>query len=298
MSDARIEVDAKNITGESLVWDERRGRLAWVDIPAKRIHTLVLADGEHQTYDPPDFATSIGLREDGGAVVGLLQRVALWDWGDDWQTLAPIEPDKPDNRLNEGKVGPDGAYWVGTMQNNIAADGTPMKITGKTGGLYRVSPNGSLTRLTEDVFGITNTMVWPDDHTLIIGDTTENALYRYTVGEDGRLGRRQPFFEGYERGLPDGSCKDSEGFVWNCRVVGGSCVARIAPDGRLDRVVDIPVSWPTSCAFGGDALDRLFVTSARFTMTEEHLAANPQEGALISVDVGVSGNLEHRFGPR
>ena len=71
---------------------------------------------------------------------------------------------------------------------------------------------------------------------------------------------------------------DAEGYIWNCRVVGGSCLARIAPDGRLDRIVELPCSWPTSCTFGGADLDTLFVTSARFTMTAEHLVTHPHEG--------------------
>ena len=89
---------------------------------------------------------------------------------------------------------------------------------------------------------------------------------------------------------------DAEGFIWNCRVVGGSCLVRFSPDGRIDRVVDLPCSWPTSCAFGGEGLDTLYVTSTRFTMTEDHLAANPQEGGLFAVDAGVSGNPCNRFG--
>ncbi len=70
----------------------------------------------------------------------------------------------------------------------------------------------------------------------------------------------------YERGLPDGSCMDAEGYLWNCRVVGGSCLVRLDGLGKIDRVIELPCSWPTSCAFGGAALDTLYVTSARFTM--------------------------------
>lgn len=79
-------------------------------------------------------------------------------------------------------------------------------------------------------------------------------------------------------------------------MVGGSCLARIAPDGRLDRIVELPCNWPTSCAFGGAGLDTLFVTSARFTMSEEYLAANPSEGGLFVLKPDVRGLLANRFG--
>lgn len=78
---------------------------------AKRIHRLRLAERRHEAWPAPDFPTSIGLRTDGGAIVAMLDRVALWDYGGEFRTLAIIEPDLPDNRLNEGRVGPDGAFW-------------------------------------------------------------------------------------------------------------------------------------------------------------------------------------------
>ena len=81
-------------------------------------------------------------------------------------------------------------------------------------------------------------------------------------------------------------------------MAGGACLARYAPDGTLDRIVELPCSWPTSCTFGGPDLATLFVTSARFTMSPEHLAANPQEGGVFALDVGVAGKAAHRFGSR
>jgi sugar lactone lactonase YvrE len=140
-------------------------------------------------------------------------------------------------------------------------------------------------------------MAWTADGRFITADTMKNQLYSYRLdGTSSQLSDRRLLFGGFERGLPDGSCMDADGYLWNCRVVGGSCLARIAPDGTLDRLVELPCSWPTSCAFGGDDLDTLFVTSARFTMSAEHLQANPHEGGLFAVRPGVRGAREHRFG--
>src|ERR1700748_2100292 len=101
-------LDATDIVGESLVYDERQNALLWVDIGGKRIHRLFLDDRRHELWPTPDFPTSIGLRSDGGAIVGLRDRVVLWDYAEDFRTLAVVEPDLQDNRLNEGCVGPDG----------------------------------------------------------------------------------------------------------------------------------------------------------------------------------------------
>src|ERR1039458_8057377 len=128
MPEPELVFDAEDIVGESLVYDDRRDALVWVDIVGKRIHRLGLADLRHELWPTPDFPTSIGLRADGGAVVGLRDRVALWDFGGDFRTLAIVEPELPDNRLNEGRVGPDAAYWVGTMQDNLHPDGSPKEI--------------------------------------------------------------------------------------------------------------------------------------------------------------------------
>ncbi|TIV61060.1 MAG: SMP-30/gluconolactonase/LRE family protein, partial [Mesorhizobium sp.] len=117
----------------------------------------------------------------------------------------------------------------------------PAAITSDEGQLYRVGSDGDVRRLGEDRFGITNTMVWLPDGRFVTADTMKNALYSYGWDDRaGRLGQAFPFFAGFERGLPDGSCLDAEGHVWNCRVVGGSCLVRIAPDGRLDRIVELP----------------------------------------------------------
>lgn len=293
---AQMVLAAEDEVGESIVWDAPSASLLWVDIAGRRIHRMRPSDGAHRVWRAPDFPTSIGLRTDGGAVVGLTDRVALWNYGNDFTTLALPEPDLPDNRLNEGRVAPDGSFWVGTMQNNLTADGRPKDMDRASGGLYRIDGDGGVTRLAPEAYGITNTMAWTDDGRFITADTLENRLYVYDMAADGMsLSGRKPFAEPLDRGLPDGSCLDARGYLWNCRVVGGSALARFAPDGSLDRIVDLPCSWPTSCTFGGPDLATLYVTSARFTMAPDHLAANPQEGGVFALDVGAAGRPEPRF---
>lgn len=290
-------LDVKNIVGESIIFDDRRNALIWVDIIAGEIHALDLATVAHRVWPTPGICTSIGLRADGGFVVGLEKTVTLWDQGETFEVLAVVEPDLPENRLNEGVVGSDGAFWIGTMQNNMHTDGSPREMTGATGGLYRVAPDGGVHRLCDDAFGIPNTLAWTQDSKLLVADTLENQIYAYRWDPGANtLSGRQVHLPAFDRGLPDGSCMDAEGYLWNCRVVGGNCVIRIAPDGSIARIVELPCSWPTSCTFGGPDYATLYVTSARFTMSEDHLAAAPWEGGVFAVDAGVRGRPCNQFG--
>ena len=289
----------RDVVGESAVWDDRRGCLVRVDIVGRLVHRLDPATGAEESWDAPDFVTSIGLRDDGGAVVGLRRSVALWEFGGAFDTLAVPEPELPGNRLNEGVVGPDGAFWVGTMRDNLDDDGNPRDITASTGAIHRVRADGSAQRLTPQEIGLVNTLAWLPDGRLVTADTLANELHCYAhdpVG--GTLSGRRRFAEPFDRGLPDGSCVDAAGYLWNCRVGGGACLVRHARDGTLDRVVELPCSWPTSCAFGGEDLATLYVTSARFTMSPAHLDAHPQEGAVFALRPGVRGLPAHRFRSR
>lgn len=293
----RIFFEARDIVGESIIWSGDEQALYWVDIGGRRIHRLEVGNGRHETWPTPDFPTSIGMRKDGGFIVGLCREVCLWRPGEAFETFAVPEADLPDNRLNEGRVAPDGAFWVSTMQNNLNADGSPKDMDRNSGAAYRIDPSGAITRLTSNEYGITNTMGWTRDNRFLFADTLANEIYAFDYDPVAkRIADRKTIVRGFDRGLPDGSCLDADDNLWNCRVGGGAAVAQFSAAGELRRVVDLPVSWPTSCTFGGDDLSTLYVTSARFTMSPEHLDANPMEGSLVAVETDIRGVAEPKFG--
>jgi sugar lactone lactonase YvrE len=294
---ARLVGDLRTVVGESLVWSGRDEALFFVDIVGRRIVRYQPATDRFRSWQTPEFATSIGLRSEGGFILGLEKRVCAWTPdGGFGETLAVPEPEVPDNRLNEGAVAPDGSYWLGTMQTNLDAAGNPRAQTRRSGAYYRLTPDLKVERLTPPDYGITNTMAWLPGGRFVTADTVSNTLYAFRMRAPGVIADRTIFNAGFPRGLPDGSCLDEEGCLWNCRVAGGACLVRFAPTGAVDRVVELPCSWPTSCTFGGADLGTLFVGTARFTMSEEHLAGHPQEGALLALDVGVRGVPAHLFG--
>lgn len=227
-ADVKLAYDSRDVVGESVIWSPGQSALYWVDIVGSRIHRFDPHSGDHLEWQTPELPTSIGLCRSGGFIVGLRQRICLWEPGGEFETFAVPKTGLPSNRLNEGVVAPDGSFWVGTMLDNIGPKGEPREAKEATGSLYRVSSDGNVTRLTDLAFGITNTMVWLENGQFITADTTKNALYAFDYhAEKPALLHQRTFAPSLDRGLPDGSCRNASGTVlFNCRVAGGSAVDR------------------------------------------------------------------------
>ena len=283
---------ANDGVGESLQWLAEESALYWVDITGRAIKRFEPRTGRADIWATPGMPAAFVPRQRGGAVVAIDRRVAWFDFTDRFETFVVPEPDLPGNRLNEAAADPLGRLWVGTMQNNIAPDGSPSPIEGKKGALYVIDPSGTCRDASPHRYGITNTLVWRGD-TFITADTTVGELYRFDFdARTGAIDNRRLFAA--EPGFPDGSCLDQEGYLWNARF-GAGCVMRFDPEGRLDRVVNVPVRNPTTCCFGGDGLATLFVTSSRYGLDPAFVAEHPDEGALMALDVGVAGVPTYRF---
>jgi sugar lactone lactonase YvrE len=209
--------------------------------------------------------------------------------------VAP-EKDKPKNRSNDGKCDRQGRFWYGTMINNMADDGSETPITGNTGGLYRIDPDGRVTQF-ENALGIANTFAWTaDNRTMYFGDTFD-AIYAYDFdAAAGRVSNRRVFAKAdtAKYGFGDGSTIDAEGCLWNCRWDGG-CIIRWTPDGKMDQVVKMPCRRVTSCIFGGPDLDTLYVTTVTYGFSPSELADQKNAGGIFALDVGVKGLPDGEF---
>lgn len=252
-------------TGEGALWDAEGQAVWWVDINRFLIHRLDAAGGGVRTWFFAEPPTAIALTDRPGTfVVALASRVILWQPANDARSdFARPDIDHPRVRSNDARADPAGNFWLGTMQNNVAPDGSDIAITDDTlGRLYRIAPDGSWTTAKIGI-GIANTVAWsPDGRRFYFADTLRNVIgvWDYDAAT-GTIANERPFFTGFERGSPDGSAMDSAGYLWNARY-GGSCVVRIAPDGSVDRIVEMPVAAPTTCTFGGPDLKTLYITSA------------------------------------
>jgi sugar lactone lactonase YvrE len=159
------------------------------------------------------------------------------------------------------------------------------------GQLFRVGSDGAYS-VEETEIGISNTLCWsPDRRIFYFGDTLQNEISAYDYDQEtGAISGKRPFFSGFDRGGPDGSAMDCESYLWNCRF-GGGCIVRIAPDGAVDRIVEMPCRDVTTCTFGGSDLKTLFITTASMRQHKgERLA-----GSLFALRVDVPGLPENVF---
>ena len=275
--------------GEGAVWHAAEQSLYWTDINRFIVHR----------YRPEAYATQSWLFDEpvvalnlttvpGRLLIVLATRVAFWS-PDTHPNLAVIHtlPTAPAMRFNDAKVDPRGSLWAGTMRNNVGPDGENLDVDFADGVLYRIDPDGSVSEWMHGI-GISNTLAWSPDHsTFYFGDTIANTIYSFAFDRmNSTISARQPFFSGCDLGLPDGSAMDAEGCLWITRPY-ASCLVRVRPDGSIDRTLSLPVSNPTTCAFGGPDLRTLFITSAR--------SSQRLSGSLFAVETSVPGEPVARF---
>lgn len=270
--------------GESPVWCPQNQCLWFVDIRAPALYRLDPASGAMQRYAMPDLVGMVALATD-GLVVGI--GTGLCRFEPDTGTVGPpflrLDPDHPGNRINDTKAGPDGALWCGTMRDG---GGEP------SGSLYRI--RGDQVDTLRSGIAVPNAICFaPDAGTVYFTDTRQGDI----LSADARADR--PAFEVFAKadvapGRPDGATVDSEGCLWNARY-GGGCIARISPQGDLDRLIELPVTQPTACAFGGPELRTLLITTARQRLSEADCARQPDAGDLFALTCDVAGLAEPRF---
>jgi len=282
-----------DVCGEGAVWHAAHHAVYWTDINRFLIHRLTLADSAVRTwlFDEPVTAVALTDRED-VLVVVLGSQVILWEPASDVRHEPLFGLDEwPKVRLNDARCDPRGSLWIGSMCNNVNADGSSNEASGQDGCLVRVDPDSKVTSWRRGL-GISNTLAWsPDCRHFYFGDSLANVIWVYDYDfSTGAISNERPFLAGFASGLPDGSTMDSEGYLWNCRFY-GNCIVRVAPDATIDRVVEMPVQNITTCTFGGADLTTLFVTTA----SAEAPRGDRLAGSLFSVQTDVRGQPENCF---
>ncbi|MDO9712702.1 SMP-30/gluconolactonase/LRE family protein [Paracraurococcus lichenis] len=286
---ARIAVAAGNTLGEGPHWDAAAVALYWVDIVERQVWRWHPASDARCVWPLPESVSAVFPRRGGGLLVTLASGIAfLSEHGavERWVAPDPVAG----NRANDARCDAAGRLWLGTMQNNIGPQKEDLPVTRATGGLFRIDPDGTVTRWAEGV-GITNALAFsPDGKRLTFADSEANRIDIFDVDPaSGTLANRRRFVEGGP-GVPDGGTMDAEGCLWNARF-GASRLIRYRPDGSVEREVPLPCAQPTSCVFGGPDLRTLYITSARVGMAQP----GPADGALLELAVDVPGLQAHPF---
>lgn len=261
---AQVAVRERAALGEGPTWDAAAGRLIWVDILSARVHTYDPVSGRRTVMATEQHVGAAKPRVGGGLVVNLRDGIGLYgpDLAFSWLVHDPV----PGRRGNDAAVASDGALWAGTMRYDEEPGG---------GSLTRIAPDGTATRaLTATV---SNGTGWsPDGRLMYYADSPTRRIDVFDVAGEGITNRR-PWVRIEEgAGYPDGLTVDADGCVW-VALWDGAAIRRYTPDGRLDRIVELPVLRPTACAFGGAGLSDLYVTTARTGLNRPH----PLSGSLL-----------------
>lgn len=270
------------LVGEGPVWLPGEGVLLWLDIKGQRLFRHDPSTGAARSWSLPDRVGAVIPRAQGGYV--LLAKTGVFTADAPFEKLTQAchpDGDLPDNRFNDAKCDPSGRLWAGSMDDNE---------TLASGRLYRFDSLASPVRVRSDV-NLSNGLGWsPDGRLMYFVETLRRVIwvhdYDLASGEarNARVFVTVPDADGYA----DGMCVDSDGCIWLAHW-GGARVTRLTPQGKVDRVVSLPVPQVASCAFGGAALDTLYVTTAAAGMDARALGEAPLSGSLFAFKPGVKG---------
>ncbi|MDQ0474428.1 SMP-30/gluconolactonase/LRE family protein [Labrys wisconsinensis] len=288
----RIEVlvDVKTILGEGPLWDVDEQRLYWIDSFGCNVFRATADGREVRAWDVPAKIGSMALRRQGGAVLSLQTGFHFLDFkSGETSLIVDPEPDDPTTRINDGKVDKRGRFVAGSMDTMEA---------GPNGALYRLDPDLSLHKLDDGII-VSNGPCWsPDGRIFYFADSWSGEIWAYDYDQDtGAVANRRTFtrIDRSTGGAADGSTVDAEGYLWNAQVYDGKII-RYAPDGSVDRVIDMPVKKVTSVMFGGPELDILFVTSMAKPPLPRFPGDGMLRGSLFAIHgLGIRGVPEMRF---
>jgi sugar lactone lactonase YvrE len=268
--------------GEGPFWDGAQDRLLLVDMLAGAV-VEVDADGGTRRHQVAGVTAALRARRGGGYVLATEDRFVLLHPNLTEETALPPVFTDPLLRMNDGGCDPQGRFYCGTM----AYAETP-----EAGTLYRLDPGGDVSVVLRNVT-ISNGLQWDAaGGTVFYADTPTDRVDRFRFDpESGAFTERRPFVEITGGGHPDGMAIDEEDGLW-VALWGGGAVHRYDADGRLDLVVDLPVTNVTACAFGGPERRTLFISTSRQGLGPDD---EPDAGAVFRFEAGVRGAPQHAF---
>jgi sugar lactone lactonase YvrE len=270
------------ILGEGPTWRPRENAVYWIDLRAPAIFRYDCATGRNETL-PVQLGDRLGamvFTADGRMVVVDRTGLHLVERGQR-RTLAHPDAEQPLNCFNDAKVDGQGRLWSG---------GADTRDTDANGSLWLFDAKAGARRIDTGFICSNGPAFSLDGTRAYFTDSYAYEIWRYDIDPaTGEVGPRRSFAKVKpEDGYPDGMTVDAEGFLWNAHWDGWR-ITRYDPDGRIDRVLQVPVPKPTSIAFGGPDMKRLYITSASLDMTPQQLAEAPWSGCLMACDLDIVG---------
>jgi D-xylonolactonase len=276
-----IAADPRCTVGEGPLWHPDEERIYWVDNIGRKFYRHDPATGTTERVHEGDLVAAFTIQADGSLLLFMDEgRIVHWDEGETTPVVDSLA--KEDGmRFNDVIAGPEGRVLCGTMDDD---DPT-------AGRLYRLEVDGSITEVLERVELANGLGFTPDRERVYLTETNTNRIYRFRYDRTtGEFADRNVFSERAGPGAYDGLTVDEDGSVWSALWDYGGLVEH-APDGTVERVVDLPTRNVTSVTFGGSDYADTYVTTAAYGTDDDELA-----GALLRVDLGVTGAPEFRSG--
>ena len=281
MTNTCVEVvlNAHAAIGESPTWCAAQSCLYWIDVKEPVLHRFDPASGATRRWLLASDVGAFALDEDfGGAAVAMRTGLFHLDFASGAQTLlAPPPFDPALHRFNEGACDPGGRLWLGVMFDPL----TPGVCAPVAGSMQSYTPMSGL-RAEPDAAELHNGMAWSaDGRWFFVSHSQAGIVWCFAFADNGRISDRRMFaaIPGAD-GIPDGAACDTDGGYW-CALHGGGRLRRYTRDGAVDCDIALPVSQPTMCAFAGDDLDVMYVTSAAHGLSAEQRRREPLAGALL-----------------
>jgi len=274
-------INCENVLGESPLWDPSRETLFWVDIDLGLLYEYQPSSPNLKVHHIGQKLGCIALTETDNLLLATEFGFAFYRPGDPTPAnFMDVIPHGVGSMFNDGKVSPDGEFWVGS------------KGPRRTSTLYRLSCDLTCSIILDGI-SISNGIGWSLDgkffyHT----DSLDHAIYRYSL--QGSEPTRKELFYTPPLGTPDGLTIDSDGNLW-VAIWDGGRVVQLSPEGKEIAQILLPVSRPTSVTFGGPDLRTLYITSASVDLPEDEKSAQPYAGALFSMRMDVVGLPVNRF---
>ena len=281
--EAQLVLDAQAQLGEGALWHPHTQQLYWVDIEGRQLHLYSPVSEALRSIDVRERIGTVVPYADDKVLVALQNGIHELDLASETLTLIanPLEG-QDDMRFNDGKCDPAGRLWVGSMH---------LSVHPEVAALYCLDTDRTLRRVLDKV-SISNGIIWSIDHQTMYYIDTPTGMVRafdYDVATGNVSNPRPAVTVPEATGHPDGMTIDAEGMLWVAHWGGGS-VGRYDPgSGQLLQQVKVPAPFVTSCAFGGEQLDILYITTARKDMNEEQLREFPHGGGVFAARPGVKG---------
>ena len=283
--------DVRTRVGESPLWSPAESALWWVDIEGRRLHRLI--DGAHSSWATHERPACIALHDAGGLLAAMETGVFRLQPQPDGtlatDRIASVRHPREGMRFNDGRCDRAGRFWVSSMVRD-------MSLAASDGALYRLDERGLSKPLLDGLVTGNGLGFSPDGSVMYLSDSHPSVrrIWALPVNDDGTLGERREFVDmNRYPGRPDGAAVDADGCYWICGNDAGALL-RFTPAGVLDRALKLPISKPAMCAFGGAALDELYVTSIIPAAPVSGFDAS-LDGALLRLRPGVQGLAETPF---